>query len=39
MKKLKDILSEAFEDVPTTDRKQTIEGVRNFGCNEKRGYY
>jgi hypothetical protein len=36
--KLKDILSEAFEDVPTTDRKQTIEGVRNFGIVGKSLY-
>ena len=28
--KLKDILAEAFEDTPTTDRRQTIESVKNF---------
>ena len=36
--KLKDILAEAFEDAPTTDRKQTIEGVRNFGIIGKSIY-
>ena len=29
--KLKDLLSEAFEDTPRVDKQQTIEGVRNFG--------
>jgi len=36
--KLKDILAEAFEDVPTTDRKQTIESVRNFSVVGKSIY-
>ena len=29
--KLKDLLSEAFENTPRVDKRQTIEGVRNFG--------
>ena len=36
--KLKDILAEAFEDTPTTDRKQTIESVKNFGVVGKSIY-
>ena len=31
MKKLVDILSEAFENTPKVDRHQVVEGVRNFG--------
>ena len=38
MKKLKDILSEAFEDTPKVDRHQVIEGVRNFGIVGKSLY-
>ncbi len=36
--KLKDILAEAFEDTPTTDRRQTIEGVKNFSVIGKSIY-
>ena len=38
MKKLKDILSEAFEDTPKVDRHQVVEGVRNFGIVGKSLY-
>ena len=36
--KLKDLLSEAFEDTPRVDKQQTIEGVRNFGIVGKSLY-
>ena len=36
--KLKDLLSEAFEDTPRVDKRQTIEGVRNFGIVGKTLY-
>ena len=36
--KLKNILSEAFEDTPVTNRKQTIEGVKNFSIVGKSLY-
>ncbi len=36
--KLKDILAEAFEDTPTTDRRQTIESVKNFSVVGKSIY-
>ena len=36
--KLKDLLSEAFEDTPRVDKQQTIEGVRNFGIVGKTLY-
>jgi len=36
--KLKDILSEAFEDSPRVDKQQTIEGVRNYGIVGKSLY-
>jgi hypothetical protein len=36
--KLKDILSEAFEDTPKVDKHQTIEGVKNFGIVGKTLY-
>jgi hypothetical protein len=38
MKKLKDILSEAFEDTPKVDRHQVVEGVRNFAIVGKSLY-
>ena len=38
MKKLTDILSEAFEDTPKVDRHQVVEGVRNFGIVGKSLY-
>ena len=38
MAKLKDLLREAFEDTPNVDRRQTIEGVRNFGIVGKSLY-
>ena len=38
MKKLKDILSEAFEDTPKVDRHKVIEGVRNYGIVGKSLY-
>ena len=38
MAKLKDILSEVFEDVQKVDKHQTIEGVRNFGIVGKALY-
>ena len=36
--KLKDLLSEAFENTPRVDKQQTIEGVRNFGIVGKTLY-
>ena len=36
--KLKDLLSEAFENTPRDDKRQTIEGVRNFGIVGKTLY-
>tara|TARA_Y100001973_G_C5178964_1_gene323696 strand:- start:1123 stop:1737 length:615 start_codon:yes stop_codon:yes gene_type:complete len=36
--KLKDILSEAFEDSPRVDKRQTVEGVRNYGIVGKSLY-
>ena len=36
--KLKDLLSEAFEDTPRVDKRQTVEGVRNFGIVGKSLY-
>ena len=38
MKKLVDILSEAFENTPKVDRHQVVEGVRNFGIVGKQLY-
>ncbi len=38
MKKLKDILSEAFEDTPKVDKHQVIEGVKNYGIVGKSLY-
>ena len=36
--KLKDLLSEAFENTPRVNKQQTIEGVRNFGIVGKTLY-
>ena len=36
--KLKDLLSEAFEDTPRVDKRQTVEVVRNFGIVGKSLY-
>ena len=36
--KLKDLLSEAFENTPRVNKRQTIEGVRNFGIVGKTLY-
>ena len=38
MKKLKDILSEAFEDAPKVDKHKVIEGVRNYSIVGKSLY-
>ena len=38
MAKLKDILSEAFEDIPQIDKHKVVEGVRNFGIVGKSLY-
>ena len=38
MKKLVDILSEAFENTPKVDRHQVVEGVRNYGIVGKSLY-
>ena len=38
MKKLKDILSEAFEDTPKVDKHKVVEGVKNFGIVGKSLY-
>ena len=38
MKKMKSILSEAFEDTPKVDRHQVVEGVKNFGIVGKSLY-
>ena len=38
MAKLKDILSEAFEDRPQIDKHKVVEGVRNFGIVGKSLY-
>ena len=38
MAKLKDILSEAFEDKPKVDKHKVVEGVRNFGIVGKSLY-
>ena len=36
--KLRDILAEAFEDTPTTDKRQTLESVKNFSVVGKSIY-
>jgi hypothetical protein len=38
MKKMKDILSEVFDDAPKVDKHKVIEGVRNFGIVGKSLY-
>ncbi len=38
MKKLKDILSEVFDETPKVDKHKVIEGVRNFGIVGKSLY-
>ena len=38
MKKLKNILSEAFEDKPQIDKYKVVEGVKNFGIVGKQLY-
>jgi len=38
MKKLKNILGEAFEDTPRVDKHQVVEGVRNYGIVGKTLY-
>ena len=38
MKKLKDILSEVFDETPQVDKHTVIEGVRNFGVVGKQLY-
>tara|TARA_A100001011_G_C13832196_1_gene643405 strand:+ start:48 stop:626 length:579 start_codon:yes stop_codon:yes gene_type:complete len=38
MKKLKDLLGEAFEDTPKVDKHKVVEGVRNFGIVGKSLY-
>ena len=38
MKKLKNLLGEAFEDTPKVDKHKVIEGVRNFGIVGKNLY-
>ena len=38
MKKLKNILSEVFEDKPHVDKYKVVEGVRNFGIVGKSLY-
>ena len=38
MKKLTDILSEAFEDTPKVDKFKVVEGVKNFGIVGKSLY-
>ena len=38
MKKMKDILSEVFEDSPKVDKFKVVEGVRNFGIVGKSLY-
>ena len=38
MKKMKDILSEVFEDSPQVDKYKVVEGVRNFGIVGKSLY-
>ena len=38
MKKLKNILGEAFEDAPRLDKHKVIEGVRNYGIVGKQLY-
>ena len=38
MKKMKDILSEVFEETPKVDKFKVIEGVRNFGIVGKQLY-
>ena len=38
MKKMKDILSEAFEESPSVNKHSVIEGVRNFGIVGKTLY-
>ena len=37
-KKLKDLLSEVFEDVQKVDKHKVVEGVRNFGIVGKSLY-
>ena len=36
--KLKDLLSEAFQDVPKVNRHEVVEGVRNYGIVGKQLY-
>ena len=36
--KLKDLLSEVFEDTPKVNRHEVIEGVRNYGIVGKQLY-
>ena len=38
MKKLKDLLSEVFDETPKVDRHKVIEGVRNYGIVGKQLY-
>ena len=38
MKKLKDLLGEAFQDTPKVDKHKVVEGVRNFGIVGKSLY-
>ena len=38
MKKLKDLLGEAFEDTPKVDKHKVVEGVKNFGIVGKALY-
>ena len=38
MKKMKDILSEAFEDAPSINKHEIAEGVRNYGIVGKQLY-
>ena len=38
MKKLKDILSEAFEDTPSINKREVVEGVKNYGIVGKSLY-
>ena len=38
MKKLKNILSEVFEDVQKVDKFKVVEGVRNYGIVGKTLY-
>ena len=38
MKKLKNLIGEAFEDTPRVDKHKVVEGVRNFGIVGKALY-